>query len=166
MQHTRSIPTNPDVHHVTLSIFAVLEGHLKCVSCGDALILTPANLLLEREFHVQCHCGMMHEIIMGQRRYARKATWLPGRYYSFDNTAITGEMTVEDISFGGICFRVQAPFNLNVGDRLHLDFTLDDTAENQIVVPVTVRNVWQDVIGVEFLRSETFNRELAAYLIK
>lgn len=166
MQQTHSSHMSLDVHHATLSIFAVLEGLLKCVNCKDPLILNSDTLLLEKQFEVRCHCGMVHDIVMGSRRYARKVTWLSGCYYSSDNPIITREMAVENISFGGICFRVQMPFTMNVGDLVHLEFTLDDANQTEVRVSAMVRNVWQDMIGVEFINSEHFNCDIAAYLIQ
>lgn len=166
MDHMRSDQISNDPHRVTLSLEAVLEGFLNCVSCQDSLTLPPHQLFRDHQFTVQCHCGMSHEIIVGSRSYSRKATCLEGRYRNLDHTTQVGHVIVEDISFGGIGFYPTESHAIHVGDRLHLDFTLDDEARSCVEVAVWVHSVWDNVIGVEFSQSDGFNRALAAYLIR
>ena len=166
MDHTRSDQTRIDRHHVTLSLQAVLEGLFKCVACQDSINLPPPHLFRNQQFSVQCPCGMVHEIMIGSRRYARTATSLLGRYRDLANATQGGHMIVEDISFGGIGFRALGSHTIRRGDRLRLEFTLDDEGQSGIALAVWVRNVWEDVIGVEFIPSDDFNCALAAYLIR
>ena len=166
MDQVPSVQTSRDSHHVTLSIHAILEGHLKCVDCHNSLMLAPDRLSRDRQFSVQCPCGMVYDIYMGSRRYARKATCLPGRYCHLDTPGQSGDILVEDISFGGICLRPAELNGIAIGDHLLLDFILDDGLQSRIQTSVCVRDVWQETIGVEFDSAGGFDRALAAYLIR
>lgn len=166
MDHIHSSQSSNDLHRVTLPLEAVLEGFVQCVVCQDSLTLPPHHLFRDHQFSLQCNCGMIHEIIIGSRSYSRKVTCLEGHYHNLVNATQMGHIIIEDLSFGGIGFYATEPHMIQIGDRLRIEFSLDDEACSWIEVAVRVHGVWDDVIGVEFNESDGFNHALAAYLIR
>jgi hypothetical protein len=74
---------------------------------------------------------------------------------------------VENISFGGLKFRMSSPpQNITYNDLLDIQFTLDDKAQTLIREKVRVHYVHQDLVGAEFVDLNDLNRDLASYLMR
>ncbi len=113
---------------------------------------------------VHCSCGMQYQVETDARRHPRKHAQLPGVYMDLEDETQKGPMVVEDISFGGIRFRITAPHTIACNACLHIQFTLDDAAYTCVWEQVLVRYMHGDTIGAEFLDMDVFNKGLAAYV--
>jgi Zn ribbon nucleic-acid-binding protein len=123
----------------------------------------------------QCECGHAYEVMLERRKFYRKDTNLPGAYsykktdlpgtYTRESDDDRGLMTVTDISRSGLKIRVNVVRNFRPGDRLRVEFNLDDRGRSSIKKIVVVRNILGKSVGVEFETMEHFDK-LGAYLLK
>jgi len=113
--------------------------------------------------------------MLERRKFYRKDTNLPGAYfykktnlpgtYTHEGRNDRGLMTVINISRSGLKIRLNVPRNFIPGDRLLVEFNLDDRERSPIKKSVIVRNVQEKFVGVEFAAIEHFDK-LGAYLLK
>lgn len=140
-------------------------GLLRCDKCQrTSTVMAVASEAEARE--VQCSCGMVYRVLMDSRKYDRKLANLPGRYVDQKNEAKTGALVVENMSFGGLRLRMTESHTIVHGDLLDIQFTLDDAAQTRIREKVRVHYVHHDILGVEFMEFDKFNKNLAAYLMR
>ncbi len=123
----------------------------------------------------RCECGHHYAVMLERRKFYRKGTDLPGAYiykktdlpgtYTREGKDDRGLMTVTNISRSGLKIRVNVARNFQPGDRLRVEFNLDDRGRSPIKKFVIVRNIHKRFIGVEFDTIERFDK-LGAYLLK
>ena len=166
MDQSSHLATKSTSQQKTVSPRASRKGHGTCQQCQTTLTIPVDNPERDDRLYLQCPCGMKYEIIAGSRRYKRKTVQMTGTYQDINEAAKAGEMIVENISFGGLSFRTNAPHTLARRDRLNLQFVLDDGSQTCISEPVKVRYVNDDIIGAVFSNAEAFTSALAAYLIR
>ena len=126
------------------------EGLLHCDHCQHETIVKVDREEPIQPLCVQCPCGTSYQVVTEVRRYLRIATQLPGAYIGIDHEAQAGEMTVENVSFGGLRMRVASPHRIGVNDCLYVHFILDDERQTFVWELVCVRYVQGYVIGAEF----------------
>jgi len=73
-------------------------------------------------------------------------------------------MTITDLSRSGLRIKLNFPQKLEPGDKLDLEFTLDDKLRSVVKKEVIVRSVKDLSIGLEFVYSEHFDK-LGPYLL-
>jgi hypothetical protein len=113
--------------------------------------------------------------MLERRKFYRKGTDLPGAYtykkinfpgtYTRESDDDRGLMTVTDISRSGLKIRVNVIRDFSPGDRLNVEFNLDDRGRSLIKKAVIVRNILGKSVGVEFDTMGHFDK-LGAYLLK
>jgi hypothetical protein len=141
-------------------------GLLRCDRCQRTNTVM-AGGSREETLELQCACGMVYRVSLDSRRFDRKLAKLPGSYVDRNNDAKTGTLIVENISFGGLKFRMTSPpQNITYNDLLDIQFTLDDKAQTLIREKVRVHYVHQDLVGAEFVDLNDLNRDLASYLMR
>ncbi len=140
-------------------------GLLRCDQCQRTSTVMAADSEDEAR-EVRCTCGMVYRVILDARKYDRKLASLPGFYIDQKDETKTGIIVVENISFGGLKFRITSPHNVAYDDLLYIQFTLDDDAQTLIWEKVRVHYVHHDVVGVEFMDPNKFNKNLAVYLMR
>ena len=159
-------PANAQTRQKVITPRAFNKGRLTCGHCR-----TKVPIQVEQPAHnqlalIDCPCGMQYEIITEVRRHIRKQTSFQGAYRKVGGTNETGQIVVEDISFGGIRFRLLSSHTIAPGDPLHLQFAINDPHESKIVEQVRARYVDAEIVGAEFANAETIDRALALYLIQ
>jgi len=113
---------------------------------------------------IKCPCGHAYDVILERRRYLRKNINLNGKFIYLKNDE-AGGMTVTDISRYGLRLKLKFPYNFEVGDKLLLDFTLDDKQESFVSnKEVIVRSVKGLSVGAEFAHTEHYD-SLGQYLL-
>ena len=137
-----------------------------CDACQTAISVRRERVNQTEPLRVDCSCGRLYVVEMETRQFPRKSVRLPGRYVGLDDETKAGEVVVENLSFGGMRFRLTEPQTLVRDDRLMLYLTLDDDAQTAIEHEVIVRYVSQDIVGAAFDASARFEPRLAAYLIR
>ncbi len=123
----------------------------------------------------QCECVHYYTVMLDRRKFYRKSTDLPG-VYSCQKTNLSGShkseykddrgfMRVTDISRSGLKIRVNGAQTFLPGDRLYVEFNLDDRARSYIKKSVIVRSLQGQCVGMEFITIENFDK-LGACLLK
>jgi hypothetical protein len=113
---------------------------------------------------IKCPCGHAYDVILERRRYIRKNINLTGKFIDLKNDE-AGGMTVTDISRYGLRLRLKFQHTFDVGDKLLLDFTLDDKQKSFVAnKEVIVRSVKGVSVGAEFAQTEHYD-SLGPYLL-
>lgn len=111
-----------------------------------------------------CKCGHIFfvTVIMEKRKYYRKDTNLPGKFSTLKNE-ISGLMSVKNVSLSGLRFKLNEKKGLKVGDRVNVEFTLDDNQRSVIQKEAEIRSIKDLSIDAEFTDVELYGR-LGPYL--
>ena len=85
------------------------------------------------------------------------------KHYNY-KTNESGNMTVTDISRTGLRIKLNFPKDFVPGDKLTLEFTLDDKERSFVNKEVVVRNAKGLSVGAEFFITEHYDK-LGPYLL-
>jgi hypothetical protein len=118
--------------------------------------------------NIKCRCGHAFQAVLEKRRRYRKATRLPGTYtYEGPNgVEDKGIMQVVDISSSGLKLKLNVGRAFKLGDRIRVEFNLDDPQHTAIDKVVIVKNVSKEYVGVAFNEREGDDPSLGFYLLK
>jgi hypothetical protein len=138
----------------------------KCQRSKTANVSKYANMDKTVKVNVKCPCGHAYTAILEKRKRYRKETDLPGSFiHLVDGRQVgKGVMTVRDISLSGLKLKVNTTFNGALGDRMLLEFHLDDAQHTLIKRTVIIRNLYPPYIGTEFAPNEPVDKALGFYL--
>ncbi|MFH1103199.1 MAG: PilZ domain-containing protein [Pseudomonadota bacterium] len=108
-------------------------------------------LSLPREIRatIRCKCGHEFMIVLDRRKAFRKRAELFGIYYN-PKTKESRDVVILDLSRSGLRFQVKGKVNVVLGDRLVVEFHLDDAARSLVKKKVIVKNISDSMIGVQF----------------
>ncbi|MBF0101286.1 MAG: PilZ domain-containing protein [Desulfobacterales bacterium] len=137
-----------------------------CPECGTSKVVNVAQYMkVESSVRVKCKCkcGHTYPVIIERRKFFRKQTNLLGLLF-YDNDYKRGLMTVEDVSRSGIKIRINSPIDLKLGDKMEVEFNLDDRDRSLIRREVVVRSIRGQNIGLEFLSMDHYDK-LGTYLM-
>ena len=145
-------------------------------------------------FKAKCSCGHSDTVVLNRRDKFRKQTDFFGVYTNMSSgkEGQKGEMTVLDVSRAGLRMEIshvklkvkehdvsvvtgeQASFEhkikkpvdeINIGDKLLVEFRLDDTKQTLIKKEVLIRWMKMPYIGVEFSSKSLYEGSLAFYMM-
>lgn len=145
-------------------------------------------------FKTKCRCGHSDTVFLNRRDKFRKNTDFFGIYTNMSSGkgGQKGEMTVLDVSRAGLRMEIshvklkvkehdvsvvtgeQASFEhkikkpvdeINIGDKLLVEFRLDDTKKTLIKKEVLIRWMKMPYIGVEFSSKSLYEGSLAFYMM-
>ena len=145
-------------------------------------------------FKAKCSCGHSDTVFLNRRDKFRKKTDFFGVYTNLSSgkEGQKGEMTVLDISRAGLKLEIshvklkakehdvafitdkKATFEhkikkpvdeINVGDKLFVEFRLDDTKKTLIKKEVIIRWMKMPYIGVEFSSQSLYDGSLGFYMM-
>jgi hypothetical protein len=119
---------------------------------------------------VKCACGHIYPVSLERRKNFRRHTDLPGTFYLMagDSRTAKGTMVVLDVSRTGIKFRIHGEHRMVIGDRLRVEFHLDDPNHSFIEKEVIIRKIKGPEIGSEFRTvdpSDINDRTIGFYLL-
>ena len=114
---------------------------------------------------VKCRCGHHFTVALEKRKKYRKQTNLPGTYRNLDLSEDKGVMAVMDISSTGLKLKLNVSRDFKIGDRLRVEFNLDDKRRTHIEKKVIVENVTDNFVGVSFAPDEPDDPALGFYLL-
>ena len=116
----------------------------------------------------KCSCGYLYIVLLERRKRHRKITNLPGTYSCLvsDEQAANGSMTIQDITRAGLSFKLDESANqkFHMGDKLLLEFNLDDKSKSLIKKEGVISNIRGPYIGVEFSSVDLYDRALGLYV--
>jgi hypothetical protein len=119
------------------------------------------------ELEVACKCGYAWKTILERRRYFRKNVNFSGAFkHKLDSEEdAAGTMTVIDISRKGLKLKLDDVAVLfEKGDWLEVTFPLDNEAKTLIKRNVTVKNVFENFVGVEFSDAKQGDNDIDTYM--
>jgi len=114
----------------------------------------------------RCSCGHVWKVILERRKSHRRTTKIEGVYFHrMSNQKLQkGKMTVEDVSRSGLRIRLENNQMSAIGDKLMVEFNLDDRANSLIKKEVVIRNMSGCHIGAEFCSKDDYDRAIGFYL--
>jgi hypothetical protein len=139
-----------------------------CENTTTADVTRYAHMDKTVRVNIKCRCGHAFHAVLEKRRRYRKTTRLPGTYTyeRSDGTHDKGIMEVVDISSLGMKLKLNVERAFNVGDKIKVEFNLDDTKRTPIEKEVTIKNVHKGYVGVAFNEREGEDPSLGFYLLK
>jgi hypothetical protein len=119
---------------------------------------------------VKCICGHIYPVTLERRKQFRRHTDLPGTFYLMagDSRTVKGSMVVLDVSRTGLKFKIHGEHRMVEGDRLRVEFHLDDKNNSLIEKEVIIRKITGSEIGSEFSSvdpSDINDRTIGFYLM-
>ncbi len=136
----------------------------RCPKCETTEIIdTNKSKYAFRSFRAKCRCGAVIAGLNEFRRCCRKKVHLKG-FYKNRKTESEGDIFIENISLTGIDFRCLRKHNLQNGDRLDINFTLDNRKKSKVTLFVEVLHVDDGLIGVKRCDLKKMHPELLLYL--
>lgn len=140
-----------------------------CPECQKTIIKDVAKYKdINRAVRVKCRCSCGHHysVLLERRRFYRKEANLPG-VVIFGPKNARGPMIVKDLSRSGLKFELRLRENLKVGDKLFVEFKLDNKQNSVIKKEVVIKSVAGFKVGAEFCSmapSELSTQALNFYL--
>ncbi len=110
-----------------------------------------------------CSCGKTYEFQIETRNIFRKKTALNGIYVKQNSAGDFENMTVIDLSLGGLCLLASEKHTLHLGDSIKVVFKLDNAKRTLITRHVTVRWIMGNKIGC-MLTTNDYDPELGFYV--
>jgi PAS domain S-box-containing protein len=148
------------------------QASLACSHCNRQRKLDISEIrVLGSQLKAICVCGQAKYIKVELRREHRKTVNLRGVFMRGpgDRLALKsddwGHIEVYNLSRRGIGFKVSGNTDIRAGDRLRVQFTLDNTAQSIIQKAVVVRSVVERMIGCEFEGQDACDVTLGFYMM-
>ncbi|QTA87961.1 PilZ domain-containing protein [Desulfonema magnum] len=107
-----------------------------------------------------CACGYSQTVLLERRKYYRKYVNIPGEYFLNQKKM---PMTVRDLSRSGLKFELTEERRLKVGDKLVVQFVLDNPQHTRIQKEVIIKKISGLYIGTEFCSRDPNNPIDKAY---
>jgi hypothetical protein len=129
---------------------------LACPACERSRTVdVSAYVKLARpvQIKIKCPCGHHYPASLERRRHFRKAVNLKGTLSpkTGDQPGEQGRIAVKDLSRTGMRIRMAVDRRIRVGDRLMVEFQLDDHQRSTICRESIVRRVDGLDLGTEFI---------------
>lgn len=163
------LPGNPDEKiPIKLFVHDKPSALLVCPVCGFVRELDVSKYphLGGKTVNARCRCNSVLSISFDFRNQIRRQVMLDGSFTilepGMDDTS--GSITIHNISKKGIGFSVLGGYEPMVGQRVHLEFHLDDRKHSLVEKDCIVRSVRGDVVGCEF-ENDDLGTALGFYLL-
>lgn len=140
---------------------------IKCPACGKskAMDITKYKEMEKAvKGNIKCPCGNAFSFILERRKFYRKETRLSGRFkiLSPPSKATMGTMIVTDISKSGIRIKPAIKIDLAKGDKLLLEFRLDDTKQTPVAIEAVVMGSFSENVGLKFCSDDPSDHNIKA----
>jgi len=141
-------------------------GLFNCPHCGKQVKVDMT------EFHglcnavkVKCPCSKEFMVCFGLRKRPRKNSFLRGYYVKLPQGTEKGRIRVRDVSIGGVRFSTWNAHDLKVGDRILVQFVLENHKNSEVERTATVRWVKDRVVGCQFTDHRVMDSDLGFYVM-
>ncbi len=137
-----------------------------CPCCNRAKTVRIKDCLKDRHrVRARCACGEQFMVQLDFRRHYRKQVNLVGTYITTDPPGMgSGTVRITNISFEGIGFEVPGSHRLRPGQKLEIEFRLDDKKHTFLKKEAVVRLVEKGYIGCQFINQQHIEKALGFYL--
>ncbi len=140
---------------------------IQCPSCGKTKLMDAAKYKYRKTVvkgSIKCPCGKTFSFILERRKCYRKSTRLSGKFEVLTpyNGNSSGTMIVKDISKTGLQIKPMIPIDLKQGDKLLLDFRLDDQQQTKISLEAIVMSTFSENVGLQFCTDDAADPNIKA----
>ncbi len=146
------------------------EGTFICPACNKGVIrdlsqFAQADTAIRLK--CKCSCGSVYRVLLERRHHFRKPVNLVGMllFQGPEGKATKGLIKIRDISQSGIQFSVNSMPEFDVGDKLTIEFTLDDDERSQIRKTGIVQWIRSNSVGLDFQTTDHYGK-LGRYLFR
>jgi hypothetical protein len=131
------------------------DGTFICPACNHGVIKHLGDFIDNQKairLRCKCKCGYSYRVLVERRRCFRKTVGLAGVYHCSDDDSKTRKDTIKilDISRSGLQFSIKFPPEFKVGDRIIVEFRLDDRMHTLIREMGTVIYIRANKVGLQF----------------
>jgi hypothetical protein len=114
---------------------------------------------------VHCICQQTFNVLFDFRKYYRKQVNLPGTYEIISKGSIGGSVIqINNISRSGLRFTVSGLHRIEEGQKLRVEFELNDKKKTLLTREVIVKEVQQNTIGCQFKENVEMEKDLGFFL--
>jgi len=146
------------------------EGAFICPACNNGVIRDLSQFSQAQtavRLKCKCSCGNDYRVLLERRRHFRKPVNLVGMFFfqGSNGNPIKGLIKIRNISQSGIQFSVSSMPEFEVGDKLTIEFTLDDEDRSQVREAGIVRRIRSNIVGLDFNTTDHYGK-LGRYLFQ
>ncbi len=134
---------------------------VNCLKCGKNIDIPPCPP--KDSVVIYCECGDYVVISMDPRKEFRKKVSLPGTCELLDENR-SYPVTVENVSFNGVCFRSTVYRKLKVDDYIRVRFELSDRQRSVIDRVAVVKYVSEGRVGAQWIDRRPYDKALTIFL--
>ncbi len=137
-----------------------------CPACSGIRTVDVSKFLSVQgnaKIKAKCPCGHSYQVILERRKHYRKTTKLAGAFFA-NNDKREWPITINNLSRSGLEFTTSYAKNLNTGDRVDIEFRLDDKNKSLIKKNIIIRKINGKQIGAEFSFVDEYDKALGFYL--
>lgn len=145
--------------------------HVSCPKCGHGRnkdVSKYLDLSLDQaiQFKYHCPCGHSFSLQVERRRYVRKKVNFKGTliFNRQKYNIMILDILVLDISRYGLKIKLVDKFKIEKGQRITINFQLDDKYRSKVSKEAVVKNLNFPTIGVEFLSHNHYDK-FGAYIL-
>lgn len=137
--------------------------------CPECMKTKTANVSrfrnIQKAVHVKCKCpcGHTYSVLLERRKHIRKNIHFSGTFIH-ENGVDRGTMDIMDLSRSGLKIKTNFQTKTQVGDKMRLEFILDDKQHSKVSKDVIVRSINGLYLGTEFVSLEHYDK-LGSYLL-
>ena len=130
---------------------------LTCPHCGRTTVIQVSEYKLAKErtrIKCRCLCGHTYPAVLEKRDFSKQDIQLMGIYKSAGKEPGSGKMTVKRINSRGLTLKTNKIQKIRPGQKLKLEFVLDDAKQSIVKRTVVVK-----AAGGQFITAEFNSRE-------
>ncbi len=135
------------------------KAKLTCPECGNTkqIDVNKHEIVKKKtgKLKVKCPCSHSFSVIFERRHHVRKAVDFPGNLVMGNKKY---PINVTDISRMGLKIRTKGLLDLNIGDKVTIEFALDDPGRSKVSKVVFIRKIEDINLGVEFASSDHYDK--------
>ena len=165
---TAVLPSEKKEHRIFLNDRA--EGTFICPACNKGVIKDLSQFAQNQtaiRLKCKCSCGNDYRVLLERRRHFRKPVNLVGMFFfqGSNRNTMKGLIKIKDISQSGVQFSVNSIPEFDVGDKLTIEFTLDDEEHSLIREAGIVQRIQSNIVGLDFKTTDHYGK-LGRYLFQ
>lgn len=146
------------------------EGTFICPACNKGVIRDLSDLIQNQSairLKCKCNCGQVYRVLVERRGHFRKSVNLIGVFFfqGANGRPVKGLAKIRDISQSGLQFSVNSMPEFKIGDKLIIEFTLDDKGHSKIREEGIVQRIQSNIIGLTFKNTDRYGK-LGQYLFQ